>query len=427
MEIWVARQPIFDARSNVAGYELLYRSGPTNAFDGSEANSATAKVINAAFYSPGGREIMYGKPVFINFPGQLLTDGGATLLPPDEVVIEILETIVPSLELMVACHDLRSRGYRLALDDFIPAPERDQLAALAHYIKVDLRLTTPEQQQDVVRRWGKTARLVAEKVETHEEFERVRGMGFNLFQGYFFARPVMISTTDVRGSKLNRLQILQQLQHQQLDFNAISKLVSQDSSLSYKLLRLVNSALFNVRAPIASIRKAIVLVGELALRRWLTILLLTELTANQPTELAVNALVRARLCELLASDAGMGGRSDDLFLLGLFSHLDAMYGRPLDELLNGLNLHEDIVDTLLGRSNSNSGIVSLWNTIVAYEQGHWDRMAEAAAIAGVRTEAVPELYAAAVQWAELVVHGGTVEKTADGVGSGKPVSTCSSL
>jgi EAL and modified HD-GYP domain-containing signal transduction protein len=424
MEIWVARQPIFDSRLNVAGYELLYRSGENNSFDGSEANSATAKVINAAFYSPGGREIMYGKPVFINFPGPLLANGGAQLLPPDEVVIEILETVVPSLDLVVACHDLRSRGYRLALDDFVPSPDRAPLAAIAHFIKVDFRLTTVAQQREVIRKWRKTACLVAEKVETRDEFERARAMGFHLFQGYFFAKPVMVSTTDAPGSKLNRLQILQQLQHQELDFDAIGKLVSQDSSLSYKLLRLVNSALFSVREPIDSIRKAIILVGELALRRWLTVLLLTELATDQPSELAVNALVRGKFCELLAPEAGLGNRAEDLFLLGLFSHLDAMYNRPLDELLSGLNLRADIVETLLGQNGSTTPLAALWNAILAYEHGDWDRMAEAAATAGIPTGVVRPLYAAAVQWAELVVHGGPVEKTTGRVAGEERVNTC---
>jgi len=410
MELWLARQPIFDTHTNVVAYELLYRSGTTNAYDGSDGNAATARVINATFYSPGGREILGRKRAFINFPKDLLASGGAALLPPEEVVIEILESVVPDLGVMLACNDLRSRGYKLALDDFVPCEGVNPLASIADYIKVDFRSTVPSQQAEVVERWGKQACMLAEKVETLEEFERARIMGYSLFQGYFFARPVIVSTPDVPGTKLNQLRILQQLQFPEMDFAAMGELVRQDTAIAYKLLRFVNSALFAAREPIDSIQQAMVRVGELGMRRWLTIVLLTDLTANRPGELAVNALLRARFCELLAAEAGLGSRSGDLFLLGLFSHLDAMYGRPIDELLSGLNLHNDISDTLLGVAPPGIQVAGLWATVLAYEQGDWDRMGRSAATAQIRTAAVQPLYAAAVRWADQVVHGGIPEE-----------------
>lgn len=409
MELWIARQPIFDAHTSVVAYELLYRSGPANAFDGSEENAATAKVINASFYSPGTNEILR-KPAFINFPKGLLAGGGATLLPPQDVIIEILETVVPDLNVMLVCHDLRARGYRLALDDFVLSEEPNPLTAIASYIKVDLQATSTAEQLEIIRRWGKTACMIAEKVETLEEFEQAKAMGYSLFQGYFFARPVIVSTSDVPVSKLHQLRILQQLQHQELDFAALSELVRQDSALSYKLLRFVNSALFGTRAPIDSIQQAIIRVGELGMRRWLAIVLLTDMAAGRPSELAVNALIRARFCELLAPEADLGQRGGDLFLLGLFSHLDAMYGRPMGELLSGLNLHADVAATLLGTIASGSSMAGLWATVLAYEQADWARMIQAAEIARIQTTAAQPLYEAAVRWADQIFHGGADEE-----------------
>lgn len=409
MKLWVARQPIFGVRINLVAYELLYRSGTVNAFDQSEENAATAKVITASFYSPGGREILGEKPAFINFPSALLAGGEAALLPPADVVIEILESVKPDLNIMLACHDLRARGYQLALDDFVPTQEANALTEIANYIKVDFRATSPKQQREVVSRLGKSACLLAEKIETMEEFERAREMGYTLFQGYFFARPIIVSTREVPVFKLNRLRILQQLQLEEMDFAAMSQLIQQDSTLSYKLLRFANSALFCVRKPMESIRQAMVLIGELGMRRWLAIVLLTDMTSDKPAELATNALTRARFCELLGPEAGMAQRSGDLFLLGLFSHLDAMYGRPIDELLRGLNLREDIAETLLGSAGSENRVANLWKTVLAYEQGDWDGAAATSRAAGIENADIPQLYGDAVRWADQVIHGGDVQ------------------
>ena len=405
MELYVARQPIFDTHTNVVAYELLYRSGPVNAFDGTEGNTATGKVISASFYSPGGREIMGGKPVFINFPRELLVNGGGAILPPNDVVIEILETVESDPEVLAACRDLRAKGYRLALDDCIPEQKPQALIDLMNYIKVDFRATGKEGLEQAVHRCSRIACMVAEKVETQEEFNDARAMGYQLFQGYFFARPVIISTRDVPPLKLNRLRILQQLHRPEMDFAAITELIKHESSLSYKLLRFVNSALFSLRKPLESIQQAVAYIGEAGLRRWLSIVVLTDINGDRPNQLAVNALVRARLCESLAPEAGLGGRSGDLFLLGLFSHLDAMYGRPLEELLDGLSLRDDICEILIGRRAPGDRAGALWQTVIAYERGHWDDSVVLARAAGISPGRVPALYAAAVKWADQVMHG----------------------
>ena len=409
MELYVARQPIFDIHTNVAAYELLYRSGTVNAYDGSDPNAATRKVITASFYSPAGREIIGGRPAFINFPRGLLVSGGGAVLPPDETVIEILENVEPDHEVEAACHRLRSQGYKLALDDFVPYCATERLAGMADYLKVDFQATGPADQERIAQRYGGTTCLLAEKVETQEEFQRSRNMGYQLFQGYFFARPVIVSTREIPGLKLNRLRILQQLQVPQMDFHAISELIRREPSLSYKLLRFVNSALFNIRQPIESVRQATSYIGETAMRHWLPVVILADMNSDGPGELAVNALLRARLCESLAPAAGLGSCQGDLFLLGLFSHLDAMYGRPMEEVLGELNLRTDVTETLLGSPHSGNRIAAVWRVVLAYERGCWEQMVADAAAVGIVPGEVPALYAAAAKWADLVIRGDAAE------------------
>jgi EAL and modified HD-GYP domain-containing signal transduction protein len=230
-------------------------------------------------------------------------------------------------------------------------------------------------------------------------------MGYSLFQGYFFARPVIVSTRDIPGFKLNRLRILQQLQLADMDFAAMGELIHYETCLSYKLLRFVNSALFTVRKPIESITQAMVYIGEMGMRRWLPVIILTDMSSDLPGQLPVNALIRARWCELLAPEAGLGHRRGDLFLLGLFSHLDAMYGRPMEELLPGLNLNGDLAETLLGQRPYGDRMAALWDAVIAYEQGRWDRMAEFCALGRIHTGSIATLYASAVKWADAVIHG----------------------
>ncbi|MGH7248627.1 MAG: EAL and HDOD domain-containing protein, partial [Pseudomonadota bacterium] len=205
MELLVARQPIFDRQLKVFAYELLFRSGVSNVCDCADGDAATSKVITAILYSPDGADIQGGKQVFINFAETLLLNGGASVLPPGTAVIEVLETVTPGKQVIAACRKLRARGYKIALDDFVDTEKFHPLAPLADFIKVDLRATSEAEQRAIVARYGRSLKLVAEKVETKEEFQRAAAMGFTYFQGYFFARPVITSTRDIAGFKLNYL------------------------------------------------------------------------------------------------------------------------------------------------------------------------------------------------------------------------------
>ena len=402
MELLVARQPIFDARLRVRAYELLFRSSLKNVFDGSEGNAATAHVINAAFGSPDSERLLGGKPAFLNFPHRLLVEDVASVLPPETTVIEILETVEPDSEVIEACGRLRAQGYRLALDDFVPQETPHPLAALADYLKVDFRLTSAQQQRAIALRFREQLHLLAEKVETPQEFRWAAGQGYELFQGYFFARPEIVSARQIRGTKLTYLRLLSELQHPELDFQKLTVLLKREHALAYKLLRFVNSALFARREPIESIHQALTFVGEDAARKWLMVVGLLDLTSDRPAELAVNTLVRARFSELLADCSGMRSRREDCFLMGMFSRLDTMLGRPLEDLLEGLNLHEEIGRALLDRPCPGDRLPTLWKLVVAYEAADWNQLGPLASALGLNSKTLFSSYSDAVAWADTV-------------------------
>lgn len=400
MELFVARQPIFDARLNVAAYEILFRSGRTAAFDGSEENLATAKVINAIFGSAECEQIRGGKPAFINFPRALLLDESASILPPSDTVIEVLETVEPDDEVISVCRRLRARGFRLALDDYVPNGHAHPLIPLVDVLKVDFRLANKAQQRLVAERHRGKLQLLAEKVETREEFEQAAAWGYVYFQGYFFARPVIATTREIPGVKMNYLRILKEIRQAEIDFNSLTALLKREQSLSYKLLRFANSALFSRRTRIESVHQTLAFLGEDTVRKWLSVFALLDLTSDLPSELAVNTLVRARFAELLAETIGPASRAEDCFLMGMFSRLDAMLGRPIAELLDGLSLHEDIVQTLCGRHSAANPLAHVWDIVTAYERADWQAIDSLTTPRGINAQPFSDLYASAVRWAD---------------------------
>src|SRR5690242_11566919 len=402
MELLVARQPIFDAHLQVCAYELLFRSSLKNSFDGSEGNAATSKVISAVFGSADSERLLGGKRAFLNFPRTLLVQDAASVLPPRSTVIEILETVEPDSEVMEACGRLRALGYQLALDDFVPQKAPHPLIPLADFLKVDFRATTAAEQRSAATRFGSQLRLLAEKVETREEFRRAAKQGYEYFQGYFFARPEILSARQIRGNKLNYLRILGELHHPELDFDKLTALLKREHALAYKLLTFVNSALFSRKESIESIHQALTFVGEDAVRKWLLVVGLLDLTSDKPPELALNTLMRARFSELLADRVGLRDRREDCFLMGMFSRLDAMLGRPLEELLKGLNLHEEIGRALLGQPRAGDRLPDVWKTVLAYEAADWSQVDRLASTVKLKTSALGAAYTEAVAWADTV-------------------------
>jgi c-di-GMP-related signal transduction protein len=400
MDIYVARQPIFDTKKRVIGYELLHRSGlSSNNYQGGDGTEASLAVIRSAFLFLGERILPRPRQAFINFTKDLLISGIARMLPPDCTVIEVLEDVVADDQLVDACRELKEAGYTIALDDYtMDNEDRSRLIDLADIVKVDLTKVGEAESIAIARKFADgNKQLVAEGVETNDEFEAALSKGFSFFQGYFFSKPVIVPGRDIPANKLNYVRILEELNKPELDFRALEQVVKHDTSLCYTLLKYINSAYFGLKDKINSILQAMVFLGETQVRKWACLVLFTFLGVDRPPEVVVRSLTRGRMCELLAKDMNMAGRESELFLMGMFSLLDALIGRPLKDILEGMNLGRQVQAALLGEESDYAGLYQL---VLSYESGDWEGLSESINSTAVDPERVLEAYVAAVEWAD---------------------------
>lgn len=401
MQIFVARQPIFDQRLRVFGYELLYRSTAANRADFPDGDQATRSVIVNAFLHIGLPRLTGGKKAFINFTQNLLIEKVAFNLPRELTVIEILEDVMPDPELLLACRKFHDAGYTLALDDYLATSDHLRpLADLVDILKVDFRSNDDEGKKAVAERVRASAihaSLLAEKVETHEEFQWAVENGYTYFQGFFFSKPEIIPGSDVPGYKLNYLKMLQELHRKDLDYASLGDTIRRDVSLSYKLLNYINSAYFGIRQQVTSVRHAIMLLGEDEFRRWASLVILAGLGKDKPQELLVTSLIRANFCEALAEQMGWQSKKSELYLVGLLSLLDVFVGRPLPELLAEMPLSQAIKATLAADQSDFRPLLEL---VMLYEQASFADLDQVLQRLGLQAEAVAEVYLDAVDRTE---------------------------
>ncbi len=400
MEIYVARQPIFNRHQEVLAYELLYRSGVNKFYSNLNGDQASFEVISNSFLLIGLQTLTRGKKAFINFTKKLLENDVATLLPNEAIVIEILQDIKPDEKTLQACKKLKEMGYSLALGDFSYNSKYLPLVDLADIIKVDFLKTGKEEREAIVQRVGKNkVRFLAERVETRDEFNQALEMGYTYFQGYFFSKPLILSGKDIPGFKIIYLKILQEINKRDLDFDRLESYIKMDISLSYKLLKFINSLFFGFRNEIRSIRQALVLLGQKELSKWLSLIALKGIGDNKPDELIITAICRAGFCESIAPRAGLKDRSPDLFLMGMFSLIDAFLDRPLPDILAGLPISDDIKFALLGGKNRFRDVYEL---VLAYEAGDWEQLAFKTALLELAEIDVRECYLNALEMSNQI-------------------------
>ena len=404
MDLFIARQPIFTVKQAVYAYELLFRSGPANVFPDVDHNHASARVIADSLFNLGLQTLTGGKLAFINMTRDLLLGDYAVLLPRDEIVIEVLETVTPDAKVVEACRRLKATGYMIALDDFVGKAEMAPLIALADIIKVDFLATRKAERLALVKRYApRGVCLLAEKVETQEAFREAADLGYTYFQGYFFAKPAVMQATAAPEFRLTYLTLLQETVKPDLDLRRIAAVIGRDVTLSYKLLRFINSAFFGLRRSIASIPEALALLGEREVKRWASLLGLACLGANKPAELVVEAALRARFCEGMAPAAGLVHYTEELFLLGLFSLIDAILDRPLENLLQELPIPSMVKATLLGEA---SPLKDVYDCVLAYVAGDWASLSIQMDRLQLDEEEVPRRYREAVAWAQQALRAG---------------------
>ena len=369
METYVARQPIFDLKEKVFAYELLFRQGTQNYYEGMDGDQATTDVIVNSFLNIGIETLTRGKRAFINFTTNLIKEQTAYLLPSDLVVVEILENIEPDQDIVLACQKLKEAGYLLALDDFVFKEKFKPLIDLADIIKIDFTTTCEFERIDIVKRLSShNIMFLAEKVETREEFDQALKAGYSLFQGYFFSKPLVVAGRNIPPFKLNCLRLLQEINNVDSNFKKMEDIIKGDVSLSYNLLKFINSAVFGLKMKINSIKQALVLMGLSEVRKWASLVTLQSVGKDKPNELIINSLVRAAFGEALAYKTKLKQEASNIFFMGMFSLMDAFLDRPLAEVLEELPLTQEIKQSLLGEDNRFSPI---FNLVLAYEKADW--------------------------------------------------------
>lgn len=398
LDIALARQPIFDTEDRLVAYELLYReSSRAECAAGADSTRMSRDTITRTVLGMGLARVTGGRTAYVNVDRQMLLDGSVYVLDPRQVVLELLETVRCDDETLPACAALVDAGYTLALDDFVYDPTYEPLLRLAAIVKIDV-LGRPDHElrAAVARVRPFDVRCLAERVETAAVRARCATLGFELFQGYFYARPELIAGREVPVQQASVIRVLNALRDPDTSDAQVEAIFRGDLSLTYKLLRIVNSA-GTGRTGVDSIGHGIRLVGRAALHRWLGLLLVSSFaTANGVgAEVVATAMLRARFCELLAEAAGRRRDGGALFMAGLFSLLDALMRVPMPDVVARLDLAPELRQALLVREGPYADLLRLAE---AYEAGAWAQVAEGAAAPSLSSVALPELYAQAVEW-----------------------------
>lgn len=397
---YVARQPIFDREKRVFGYELLFRNGVENAFVGGDLDMASRATLDRSVLM-GIDMLCDGKRAFVNCTRDTLIKGLVTLLPPTSTAVEVLEGVPADPDVMAAVQRLKEAGYLIALDDFVVDDPREPLAELADIIKVDLKLTTLEQRTAMVKRYGPwKRRMLAEKVETQEEFNAAREQEFVYFQGYFFRKPEMVSTHEMPANRINYLRMLQAVSSPDLDMAGLEQLIRGEASICYRLLRYLNSSMFGFRSEIHSVKHALAILGEREMRRWVRLVAAVGAGQDSSSDLLLSSLVRARFAELLTPKVAHG--ESDLFLMGLLSLIDAMLEMPMEKVLEMIPLDKETKAVLTGQVSLLRPVHQL---MLAHESGEWEAAARVAESMHLDKEETASFYLEAQQWARDISAG----------------------
>jgi c-di-GMP-related signal transduction protein len=400
MEIFIARQPILNAHKRLFAYELLYRGTRLSNLDNTNGNRATASVLTSAFLTEGLSIISGLRPCFINFTRDLLLRNLPASFPANLLVVEILEDVPPTPEILAVCKKLKEGGYRLALDDFIYHRALEPLLALADIVKIDLRLTPLDSLLPTLRHLSNhNLKLLAEKVETYREFEQASKLGFTYFQGYFFSKPEHLKIREIASTKINLVQLLAEASSTTTTVKRLQTIIERDLGIAYKLLRYVNSSYFYRLSKVESVGQAIAYLGEREMRRFLLLVLISEICSDKPEELVRLAMVRAKTGEGLALAGNMAAKSDEIFLFGLLSLLDAMLDSSMAHICERLSLSDHLKNGLIHGAGPYAPFLRV---IIAHEIGDEAACRTALDSIGVSPEDLQQCYLQALTFVEQV-------------------------
>jgi len=390
---YVARQPILDVQGRVHGYDLLFRNAPEVILRRDAELAMQTMLDNEVIF--GLERLTNGLPAFISCTAEALTENSVLVLSPALAVLGVHASLEPGPRLVNACRDLKTRGFRLALEDFSAGEKPHPLLEQADYVRVECARFREAERHQVYSTASNSVALVAQKVVTYEDRRRACSLGFTLFQGDYFCHPVLLKKRKVPANGQSHFEMVRELYHDPIDVRKVSELVRRDASLTYRLLRLVNSPVYGIYKEVRSVEAAITVLGEATFRRVMSLAVLSELNGEQPSAILQMSLARARFCELAARK--LGEDSDEQYLLGMLSLLPAMLGVPMEEIVPILPLRGQICEALAGTANPERKLLG-W--LESHEHGDWEACDRFVAKYGLDSKQLAECYIEAVSWAE---------------------------
>ena len=398
---FAARLPILSRDEKVFGYKLLFRTSVNNYFPSVEGDTASRGVIDMSSLI-GLNTLCNNLPAFIVMTREILIQEYLALLPSDKVVAEIPESVSADADVVRACKQLKSAGYRIALSNFRAHDPREALEDIADFLKIDIKMSSLADVARLTRHYrDRGSQLIAEKVETREDFAFTKSEGFSFFEGYFFRKPEMMRARGAQSNRTVFLRLLGAVSKPVLDWNELENIVKSDPTLYFRLLRYLNSAIFGLQGEVRTIGQALNILGEKEIRRWCQLSGMLELSRNKPSDLALAALVRARFAELIGTRVACG--SSDMFQVGLLSLMDAILEIPMRDVLEGLPIDDGSRTALMEGKGPLSPVYEL---MLAVEAGVWPRIAALASRFQIQQDFIAQSYWDAMQWAQSIVTTG---------------------
>ncbi|MDV7103895.1 HDOD domain-containing protein [Vibrio sp. TH_r3] len=393
---YVARQPILDINKNTVAYELLFRDGPKNTFPEIEPEKATNRLLSDQFLGDD-YSVIGDKLAFVNFPYRSLINQIPGLFPKEKIVVEILEDCQPTDLLLKAIICLEKKGYKIALDDFVPSPEWRRFLPHIHLIKFDIQIVPIEKAQKFIQKLeGSKIEFLAEKVESHQEYQKAVQAGFHYFQGYFFSKPEIIQKKSIEPSFLTIVQLCKVIAADEVDYREVEHIITGDVTLSYKLLRYVNSSSL-LSSPIQSFHQALAYLGEQKLRKFVSLVAVASSDRDKPESLYSLSIQRARFCELISQTACGPNQRSQAFLTGMFSLLDSLLDQPLELIVHSIPIDQAIKSALLERKGVLGDILTM---VTAYESADWETAHTLQTKLNLDEDQLVGYYQQSIEWTE---------------------------
>ena len=399
MDVYIARQPIFDRNMNVYGYELLYRHSSINEFVEMDDDIATSHLIYNSFLVVGLDTLTDGKKAFINFSKDMINSHVPYLLPKESVIFEILERKETTQATVEACEKLKSLGYKLALDDFVIDENFLPLFDKVDIIKVEYPSVSLADQRELLdtQKSKLNVKFLAEKIETREDYQIAYDMGYDYFQGYFFSKPVIVNSKEIESLNSNLVSIFEEVQRLEPSYAVIAEIIQRDLGLTYKLMNLANSAFFGAKNRISSVNQALAYIGISEIHLWISLMMLKELENPDNAEMIKLSLIRGKFMELLATELKQGRKTSEYFLTGMFSFIDVLMNQPMQQVLDTLPFSDDVKKALMGEQNAFGELLTL---IIECESANWKEVNDRPLINVIGASRFTELYMQALEWAQ---------------------------